>query len=193
MKGATSGVGMLVISMLKLSVSPVCRVAVVQCPGDSDQHAYGQKRGYHDISVAAKGRNVVHAGVPSRLQLASIGWLPLQPFASRKRFWHSSCRRPSSAIAQSSLSVTRSRCIFGFARSARARARGRCAAALRQLRGNCWALIVFRSARRYRDHTGTYKRSSLRTACTTSRRLTVTCSYSLNAARCSVGRLSNHI
>jgi hypothetical protein len=54
------------------------------------------------------------------------------------------------------------------------RARVRCAAALRQLRGNCWALIVPRSARRYRDQTGTYNRSSLRTACTTSRRLTVT-------------------
>jgi hypothetical protein len=51
------------------------------------------------------------------------------------------------------------------------RARVRCAAALGQLRGNCWALIVPRSARRYRDQTGTYNRSSLRTACTTSRRL----------------------
>jgi hypothetical protein len=66
------------------------------------------------------------------------------------------------------------RCTISFARPARARARVGCAAVLRQLRGNCWALIVSRSARRYRDHTGTYKRSSLRTACTTSRRLTLT-------------------
>jgi hypothetical protein len=159
------------------------------------QPSASRKRSWHkNCRRPSLGHPAVSVGIPYRLDVAARQGVLDNPRKkvvvitdsppSTPRTWCTAVKvAAAEALTPSGTSGTaRSyagpdkacRCTIGFARPARARARVGCAALLRQLRGNCWALIVSPSARRYRDHTGTYKRSSLRTACTTSRRLTLT-------------------